>query len=142
MGKYEFDRAKLKHHSTLSVRYGSTKKKVNGFPNAPVSNAVREHLFHLTTGEGLPQKLNGAEEHMIHHLVSKSEANIQLKPVGIPSTKPAPKPLTLLYTMVAEVEAGNDSQELKQRIDQMLNRLQQQGHISSTFAHKIRSHYL
>jgi hypothetical protein len=140
LGKYEFDRSKLHHHNTLSIRYQKNKRKVNGFPNAPVTYAVRDHLMHLTTGEGLPQKLNTAEEHMLHDLFRKSEANIQLQPLGL--AKPATSPMISLQTMLAEVNAGNDSHQLKANIERLLSKLQKEGHISTDICSKIRSHYL
>jgi len=142
LGKYEFDRAKLKHHATLSLRYGKTKRKVNGMPNSQITNNLKDHLLHLTTGEGMPKQLEPHEQNMLHHLIKKSEADIRLQPLLVKSTKPAMDPMTELYTMLAEVDAGNDSNNLKVAIEKLLTRLQKASHISFQLAQNIRSHYL
>ena len=138
-GKYEFDRAKLKHHNILSLRYEKTKRKINSYPNLKVGNGFRDHVFHLSTGEGEPQKLNPDEERMVHRLIQHSEANIH--PLGMTTVDSPANPMNSLYTMLAEVNAGNDSIKLRLKIEKMLTAMTKSGHISSELAQKIRSEY-
>lgn len=140
LGKYEFDKSKLKHGGMLSLRYATSKRKVNGYPNTKVTDTFRDHLLHLTTGKGVPiEDLSAADQNYMHRLIKQSEADIKLKPVGAGNKKG--NPVEHLYVMLAEIDAGNDSQLLKSNINKLLTQLQSKGHISFSLAQDIRKEY-
>lgn len=139
LGKYEIDRKKLHHGGTLSIRYATSKKKVNGFPNCKVSDAMRDNIMQVTTGKPGSRELDAVEQNLFHKLIRQSEADVQLKPLGLEQTG---DPVQHLYTMLGEIDAGNDSFKLKQAVEVMLAKLVASSHISTKLAEQIRSSYL
>lgn len=140
LGKFEFDRSKLMHGNELSLRYGKSKKKVNGMPNMKVSSTFKDHLMHMVHGNGLPKEPLRSEEHnFMHKLLTKSEADVKLKPAF---NKPVSgDPMQRLYMLLAEMDAGNTSHLIIREVKEIVDKLEKSHHISSSIASSIRSSY-
>lgn len=138
-GKFEIDRKKLQHGGQLSVRYAQTKRKVNGMPNVRVSPKFIENIMGLANQTGIKHPLDSREQKLLDSVIQKSEANIPLTSLGLDRDSHSVKQL---YTIIAEIEAGNDSRFMKREAEKLLQFLEHHGHISKQLASQIRTSYL
>jgi hypothetical protein len=138
-GKFEIDRKKLQHGGQLSVRYAQTKRKVNGLPNMRVSPKFVENIMGLANQTGLKHPLDSREQKILDTVIQRSEANIPLQSLGLDKDSNSVKQL---YTIIAEIESGNDSRYMKREAEKLLDFLEHHSHISKQLASQIRSSYL
>ena len=125
---------------TLSLRYSQSRKKVNGIPNSKVSEQFVANFMSLLENQPLQQPMNADESRLFHYIIVKSDANIP----KIRSLKLDRDSLSLkqLYTMLAEIDAGNNSLKMLRDIKMLIEHLEKEGHISKQLSKQIQTAYL
>lgn len=139
-GKFEIDRKKLVRDHQLSLRYMISKKKVNGIPNKKVSEAFVNNVIHLSKNEPIEETLSPDEQRLFHFMVLKSDADLpQIRSLNLDRDSMS---LKQLYTMLAQIDAGNTSLKMLKDIESLKVHLEKQGHISKELAKQIQDAYL
>lgn len=135
LGGYMVDHNKLLSSNVLSLSY-PTGRKVKGFPNQEVSNAMKNAVHNIVTGGSVNMKPLKAHEKMtLHHILSKSAANVTGADINV-------SPSEQLKLAMGEIEAGNDSPALKQQIKKLLPILRRSNLITAGQVQDISKHYL
>ena len=139
-GKFEIDRKKLVRDHQLSLRYMNSKKKVNGIPNTKISEAFVKNVLHLSKNEPIEETLSANEQRLFHFMVLKSDADLpQIRSLNLDRDSMT---LKQLYTMLAQIDAGNTSLKMLKDMESLKLHLEQQGHISKELAKQIQEAYL
>jgi len=144
-GKYLVDHHKLKGQGIFSVSHPNG-KKVAGIKNLKVSRGLQNALVGLVekgkvTGRGL-----GPEEHgFLHRVIKKAGIGAQNVPTN-PSTHNTAagnvSDHTRLNTLMGEIEAGNDNDELKQQLSGLVHKMHGRGLITTDHARSIAKEFL
>ena len=138
-GKFEIDKKKLVRDHLLSLRYSNSGKKVNGIPNSRVSEQFVSNIMSLINQEPVKESMSGEESRLFHYVIMKSDADIP----KIRSLKLDQDPMSLkqLYTMLAEIDAGNNSIKMLRNIKILVDHLYREGHISKQLSSQIQNAY-
>lgn len=135
-GNYLIDHHKLISGGVLSVSH-PTGKKVKGMPNREISEGLREVIHAIITGQKVnTKKLSPSEKLQLKDLMHKSVAAVNLG--GDVNVSPT-KQLTLI---LGEMEAGNDSEQLKSQLRKLLPSLKRGKCITAEQCADISKHYL
>ncbi len=135
-GGYVLDHHKLLGGNILSLSHPSG-RKVKGIPNQVVSDAMKKCIHSIVNGGKVSTRgLSPAEKLKMHDLLSKSAANVSTgADVNVPPTKK-------LQLILGEIEAGNDSADLKAQLRKLLPALKRGGSLSAEQCADISTHYL
>lgn len=136
LGGYMVDHHKLLSQNVLSISH-PTGRKVKGMPNREVSDGLKEAIHNIITGGKVNTKKLKAEEKLhLRDLLHNSAANVSLgADVNV-------SPSQQLHLILGEMEAGNDSAELKTQLRKLLPSLKRSKSISAEVAADISKHYL
>lgn len=143
LGNFEIDLKKLHHDDILCVRYAKTKHKTSDFPNKKLGAGLKEAIHSLVHGKQVNANLSKDEHDYLHKLIRRSDADIAIKPMTQNDKPDSNKDkLKQLYTMLGEMEAGNDSKALIGMVQSYTALLEKEGLLTVTQAQSIRSAYL
>lgn len=135
-GEYMLDQHKLVTGGVLSLSH-PTGKKVKGMPNREISSGLREVIHAIVTGQKVnTKKLTASERLQLKDLMSKSAAAVDLG--GDVNVTPTQQ----LSLILGEIEAGNDSEELKSQLRKLLPSLKRGKCLTADQASDISKHYL
>lgn len=135
-GDYVIDHHKLMTGGVLSVSHKSG-KKVKGMPNQEVSSGFKEVIHSIITGDKVnTKKLSAQERLQLGQLLHRSAADVVMgADVNV-------SPTQKLSLILGEIEAGNDSQDLKSQLKKLLPALKRGKCITAEQASDISKHYL
>lgn len=135
-GGYMMDHNKLLTHNVLSLSHPSG-KKVKGMPNMEVTPALKQVIHSIVTGGKVSTgKLKANEKLYLRDLMHKSAANVELgADVNV-------SPTQQLQLILGEMEAGNDSTELKSQLRKLLPQLKRSKVLTAEQVSDISKHYL
>jgi hypothetical protein len=135
-GGYMLDHNKLLTHNVLSLSHPSG-KKVKGMPNMEVTPGLKQVIHSIVTGGKVSTRgLKAAEKLYLRDLLHKSAANVELgADVNV-------SPTQQLQLILGEIDAGNDSSDLKTQLRKLLPQLKRSKVLSAEQVSDISKHYL
>ena len=138
-GNFVVDVGKLNREHVLSVKHLKSRKKVHEMANTSVTPQFKEVMHKVLAGGGLTTAtmdlLPAGEKDLMKRLVKRSRADLELE------VEKSEEPLTRLKIMLGEIEAGNDSQLLRDQLEAMVQRLQVEGVLTAELASQIRQSF-
>lgn len=139
-GKHlQLDKHKLSNN-VLSLQYQNNRKKITGFPNTPIGEALKTAI--ISTMSGIQPNLSGLSDPEIH-LLSRVLKRAKLANVKHPSgMKPPKEDLERLYVNLGSISAGNTSVLLKNQTSKLIDKLVKNGSISTQQAAEITHHFI
>lgn len=135
-GGYMLDHNKLLTQSVLSLSHPSG-KKVKGMPNMEVTPALKNVVHSIVTGGKVSTRgLKAQEKLFLKELLHRSAANVD---IGADVNVAPSEQLSLI---LGEIDAGNDSPDLKRQLKKLMPSLVKSKTITRDQMQDISHHYL
>lgn len=136
-GSYKIDKSKLFGEGILSISHPNG-RKVHGFPNQRLTKGSHHAITQIVTGGKVnPRKLGAEDKMFLTKLLKRAHASVPK--LGADINMPPEKQLQLI---LGEMEAGNDSPDMKTQLKKLLPYMQKMKMITAGHVSDIRSHYL
>ena len=135
-GKYMLDLGKLSG-GVVAMTHQSTGRKIHAFPNRTTTPGLTHALNQLVSGGAVNhKKLSHHDKLYVNRLVQVSGADVDLPTdVNMP-------PGEQLKVLVGEIDAGNDSPDIKRQLRVVVTGLKRMKQLSAEQAADITQHYL
>jgi hypothetical protein len=135
-GKYLLDMNKLRG-GVVALVHAGTRRKIRSFPNRTSTPGLSHALKQIVSGGAVHhKKMTHHDRLYVNRLVRLSGADVDL-----PSDVNMP-PHEQLKVLMGEIEAGNDSPDLKQQLRSTVTTMKRMKQLSAEQANEIREHYL
>lgn len=135
-GKYMLDMGKLSGGVVAMVHHG-TGRKIRSFPNRPTTPGLTHALNAVVSGGQIQhRRLSAHDKLYMNRLVRTSGADVDL-----PSDVNMP-PGEQLKVLLGEIDAGNDSVDIKHQLRGVVTTLKRMKQLSTEQAGDIAQHYL
>lgn len=137
-GRYMLDHSKLINGGILSLSHAHNGRKIHGLPNTKLTPGTHHAITQIMTGGKVnPKKLTNLDKTFMTSLLRKSHANVPQ--LGSDVNVSPEKQLSLI---LGEMEAGNDSKELKSQLKKILPYMKQNKILTAGHIADIKEHYL
>ena len=126
IGRFSIDPRQLSQQSCISLIYTTSKKAITDFPSLKASPAMRTVLLEICAGNTNPSndELTESQQRWLQRLVWRSQAAIDIQFPDFTGAVDDNETLKAdLERACAEVDAGNDADELYQTIEHCVDSL-------------------